>query len=427
MKETKGAWNAFHLKTKKDKSMKLKVWYILLIIMVVVLTSCDIHKSNAAPDATFVKVYESHNTDENYYPLSIIENGESGYLIASALIDSSSQVALFPRVYVLAVDKAGEVIASQLLDIQYVNPVSSWVQLNNKNYLVCMDNTTSNTRIIEVELSGTEISVQPASLSSESLNPLFSWNDDDNLLILSYSFISRNSKIECFDKNLNPIWESTFSAKQDFEEEVTRHMQKRGTEYPFFIGAFMNANGSKDYFANCLENQSLTLLFLQGSSGSITGRIYGQGLVGAISALVQITDTSMAISRYDKGDNYIFPGENIDRNTLNNTNDFIGRDIPLSQLKADAKTKAIIYSQNDKNYLLYASTTKNNQIILLFFNPETGEQVYTHYLGYGNPVEIVEVKITSDNGLAVLGKTWISERYKRIIFYKVSADQLDLD
>jgi hypothetical protein len=405
----------------------MKNIYLLIFIgTTIFLGSCDIKKSNVSPDATFVKVYESQNIDEEYYPLSIVENGNSGYLILSAIIDSSAQIALFPRVHILAINSEGDVISTLTLPIENINPVPGWLHINNKNYIVCMDQANSNTKISEIVLNGEMISINPI-ITLESQNPLYAWEDDENVLILSYSFLSRNSKVECFDQNLNPVWESSFSAKQDFETVVTQHLQKRGDELPFFAGDFINSYGSKDYFVNCLENQTIALLFINGNSGSVTGRVYGQGVVGAISSTMQLNDTSMALSRFDKGENYILPSVNIDRNTLNNTNDFIGKDIHLSQLIPNAKVDVLKYTLSTKEYLLYATTTNNNQIMLLFFDTQTGKQVYTHYLGYGNPVEVKQVIQTSDSGLAILGKTRINERYRRIILYKVSSDQLDLD
>jgi hypothetical protein len=384
--------------------------------------SCDIKKSNVSPNATFVKVYESGNIDESYFPLSIIENGNSGYLILSALDDSV--YTNFPRVHITSLTPEGNVSASLALPIQYTNPVPGWLSINNKNYFVCMDDVTLTAKLLEVSVSGKVISFSEKQLDVTRYMPVYSWSDGKNMILLSYNRLSKSSEIDLYDNNLNSVWSKSVSAVDDFENDVRLHLQKKGKEFPFFAGAIGTSSGTNDFFVNCLANYTMTLVFLSGSSGEVTGRLYAFQTGGAISSALYVNDTSYALSRYYTGDNFVNPIAKINKNIIQNTQDF--QDIPLSQLKSDAKTSVIKYHHNDTDYILFASSTKNNQIVLLFFDPITGKQVYTHYLGYGNPIEVVQVIQTKDNGLAVLGKTWINERYQRIILYKLSQDQLSL-
>jgi hypothetical protein len=237
--------------------------------------------------------------------------------------------------------------------------------------------------------------------------------------------LTRSSLIDLYDKNLNPVWITSINAVDDFENQVRLHLQKKGKEFPFFAGEILTNNGWSEYFVNCLANFTLTTVFISGNNGVVTGRLYAYQTGGAISSAMNVNDSCFSIARYHSGENYIYPLVVLDRNIIQNTKDF--NDIPLNQLNSDAKTNIINYILNDKKYILYASTTKNNQILLLFFDTETGNQIYSCTLGYGNPVEVVQIIQTKDYGLAILGKTWINQRYQRIILYKLSADQLKLE
>jgi hypothetical protein len=168
----------------------------------------------------------------------------------------------------------------------------------------------------------------------------------------------------------------------------------------------------------------MVMLFISGNSGTETGRLYSYQEGTAISSALHLAADTFTLSRYHSGDNYVFPLAAIDRNELQNTQDF--QDILMSQLKADSRMDVIKYNLEENKYILYAATSKSNQIVLIFFDAETGEQTKTHYLGYGNPVEVVSLIQTWDDGLAVLGKTWINGQYQRIILYKVSRDQVGL-
>jgi hypothetical protein len=168
----------------------------------------------------------------------------------------------------------------------------------------------------------------------------------------------------------------------------------------------------------------MAMVFLSGSSGSETGRLYNYQEETSISSSLHLEGDTFTVSRYHSGDNYIYPLAGLDRNSLQNTQDF--QDILMSQLMADSRMDVIKYTLDEAEYIVFAATSKSNQIVLLVFDRETGEQVTTHNLGYGNPVEVASLVQTSDNGLAVLGKTWINGQYQRIIFYKVSRDQIGL-
>lgn len=393
------------------------IHYLSIILLIGIIISCDVKKSNVSPEAAFVRVYESSNIDEAYYPEAILELDDKNYLILSALVDSN--LSNFPGISILALSPSGEIISSLTLPVSYSNPVPEWIQLGGKTYFICMHDISMQAKLIEVTLNGTELSYNEQ-MEFDRKMPLLVWNDGQNTLMLSYERIGRNSIIDLYDQNFNQVWGTQISTNEDFEWIIRRHIQRKGKTFPFFIGSVDDGSSVKDYFVNCLANYSMVMLFISGNSGTETGRLYSYQEGTAISSALHLEADTFTLSRYHSGDNYVFPLAVLDRNDLQNTQDF--QDILMSQLMSDSRMDVIKYTLDDKEYLVYAATSKSNQIVLMFLDSETGEQLTTHYLGYGNPVEVVSLIQTQDDGLAVLGKTWINGQYQRVILYKVSRD-----
>lgn len=393
-----------------------------LFLPLILLISCEIKNSDIAPDASFVRVYESTNIDEAYYPEDIIQLENMDYLIVSSLDDSS--FTNFPKVSLTALAPSGDIISSIVLPDNYTNPVPEWLTVNGRYYFICMDDVTLQAKILQVDLNEDNLTYSEFRELDRKM-PLYVRKEDNNILILSYDRIGRNSVIDLYDSNFNPQWASNVSANEDFENDVRLHLKKRGKLFPFFIGGIDN-DGVFDYFyVNCLANYSMAMLFLEGISGSVTGRLYTYQEETSISTALHLNQDTFAVSRFHSGDNYVFPRVSLDINELQNAENF--DDILISQLNADATMDIMLYDLNEKQYIVYASTSKSNKIVMLFFNAETGEQIYVHTLGYGNPVEVINIIQTQDKGIAVLGKTWINSQYQRMILYKLTSDQLSLD
>lgn len=400
------------------KSTKL----IGFLILTVVVSSCDIKNSDIAPEASFVRIYESTNVSERYYPQDIIQMSDGKYLVLSALIDSSQ--INFPKVSLIALDETGEVIAQEVLPETLSNPVQGWIEANGKYLFICMDDLVLEARLFEAELNGESLTYTELQ-NLEKEMPLYTWSDGEDILLLSYDYDGR-TYINKYDNNFNDQWEVSLNTGADFSGEIWNHMQKVGKPKPFFIDVIRRDDGSKDYMVNCLENYSLALVFLNGISGTVaSGRVYSWQEETGLSAALHLEGDTFSLARFHSGNSYIDPKSSLSFDEIIMTKDF--EDIHVSQLKADARMDILKYQHNNSNYIVYASTSKSNQIILLFFDAMTGEQVYMHTLGYGNPVEITNLKKSADDGLIVLGKTWINGQYQRIILYKIDKDQLDLD
>lgn len=396
-----------------------KLLRILPAMLIPAFLSCDIKESDISPDASFIRVYESTNVDEAYYPEDIIQLGSGNYLIVASLEDSS--LTNYPKISLTALSPAGEVLSSEVLPENYTNPVPGWLRMNGSQYFLCMDDISLRAKLIEVTLNGEELGYSEAAGFDQQL-PLYAWSDGSALVILSYDRVGRNSRIYGYDNNLNQTWGSQIAANEDFENAVRLHLTKQGKQFPFFIDAIHSDGNTTGFFVNCLANYSLAMVFLD-QGGTVTGRLYTYQEQTGISSGLCLGGDTFAVSRFHSGDNYIYPKVGLDVNALQNAEGF--NDIFISQLKADAPMDIMMYEKSGREFIVYASTSKQNEIFLLFFDAETGEQEYTHTLGYGNEVEVVNIIPTLDGGMAVLGKTWIGGQYQRMILYKLTSDELE--
>ena len=79
--------------------VKMKMKYLYLLIINVLVISCDIKKSNISPDNNFTRVYTDNNSSHTYYPVDVVETDDNGFLIVSGLYDSDS--LNYPKVHLL--------------------------------------------------------------------------------------------------------------------------------------------------------------------------------------------------------------------------------------------------------------------------------------------------------------------------------------
>jgi hypothetical protein len=159
-------------------------------------------------------------------------------------------------------------------------------------------------------------------------------------------------------------------------------------------------------------------------AGAETGRVYSHHENGISSALSLGADT-FAVSRFFEGENFVFPRAGLALNSIQNAKDF--QDIELSVLEDNAAMDVMLYELQNTEYIVFASTTSNSEVVLLFFDAETGEQAHTRIIGQGNNIRVVRILETLDKGLAVLGETDFNGQFKRMILIKLTAEQLEFE
>ena len=166
----------------------------------------------------------------------------------------------------------------------------------------------------------------------------------------------------------------------------------------------------------------MSLVFTDLSSDNPSGVAQGQQENGGLSSVTNLSGNSFAVSRFNFGDNYLLPRVTIDPSGTKSTINLGGN--PYPELVTDAPIVVKQIQTETENMLLYASNTRGGQIILLSFSPDTGALLGTRYLGFGNPYEVSGFSSTDDNGLVVIGSTYVAGRFARICLFKLSNEEL---
>jgi hypothetical protein len=398
--------------------MKTLKSYLLLFLSGIILIACDVKKSNIAPENNFIKVY--HNPDYNisFYPLDMLQTDDGGFLILSALEDTT--LNSFLPVYLMKTDNLGNFEWETYPDHSNVSPVPKLLYINGNYYFVCMDATTQNTRFVKIDTKTGETSQVS---SSALMFPLTAYTDSkDNVIVMNFDRVGRKTILTKYGNNFQQEWSSTFDIIGDVENQIRLHLAKKGKQYPFYIGEIDENGTIGHYYFNGFKNYTMTLVFVGAASGNQTGLLNTFQDEAAISSTVSLDSGNFAISRYYLGDNFIFPKVKIDMGTSQNANNF--NDSKLPELTPDASVRTIKNELNQKQVITYASQTRTNQLVLYIFDATDGNLLFTKYLGNDNPVEIVSLIATNEGGLALLARTFVAGRFPRIALYKLSPEQL---
>jgi hypothetical protein len=89
----------------------------------------------------------------------------------------------------------------------------------------------------------------------------------------------------------------------------------------------------------------------------------------------------------------------------------------LPELTPEAHVKILRTTINEKDVVIYASTTQSRQIGLYFYDATSGAFMSSRYLGFSNPYEVASLTPTKDGGLAVCGTTYVAGRFSNILHY----------
>ncbi len=392
--------------------------YILLLLFGMILSSCDVKKSNIAPDNNYIRVYHNQNYNVSFYPQDMLQTDDGGFLILSAMEDTSLNT--FLPVYLMKTDKFGNFQWETYPDESNVSPASHLLYLKGKYYFVCMDAITQDTRFLEIDINTGATSVA----STNSLKfPLAAYVDSkSNLLVMNFDRVGRKTILTKYNSNFQQEWSASFDIIGDVENQIRLHLVKKGKQYPFYIGEIDENGTVGHYYFNGFKNYTMTLVFVDAATGNQTGVLNTFQDEAAISSTVSLDSGNFAISRYYLGDNFIFPKVKLDMGTSQNANNF--NDNKLPELTPDAAVRIIKSELNQKEVITYGSQTRTNQLVLYLFDAKEGNLLYTKYLGSDNPVEIASLISTNEGGLAILARTFVAGRFPRIALYKLSPEQL---
>ena len=389
-------------------------------LLALLISSCDIKKSNIAPEKKFMRVFDDSNFSSSYYPLDILTTEDNGYLIlAAAKLDTTASLWK-QSPFILRTDETGMRIWERRLELPYVDPVPGIMANSNRFSLVCMDNTTQQTHIVTFDPLNGNITDDQSLDVKYPLSVYVTENND--IVLLSFDVITRKSIISKFNDNLTLQWQTQLDIIDDIRNHIIEHLNKTGETFPFFIGEVKENGLVTTYFVNCFVNYTLSMVFTDVVNGSIKGLLNGYQDQGAVSSAIFLSNNNFALSKYSFGDNYLLPNTYVDIREISSVKDMNGNFIP--ELNPDAKFIVRRYFLKGRDVIVYASDTKDNQLAIYYYEAETNFLLGTKYLFDTNPIEISSILNTPDGGLLLLARTFVVGRFPRIALIKLAPDQL---
>jgi len=239
-------------------------------------------------------------------------------------------------------------------------------------------------------------------------------DDQNNLVVLGYDYISRSSWIALFSQGFNLQSSTKLAVNTDLENQVQKHLNKTGRQFPFFIGEWSDG-GESGYFVNCFNNYSLRTTFLDGGLSN-RGNIYSFQTEAALSSLAQREGNNYALSRFYGGNNYLLGDVEVDITTSQNFNDITGKLLHELTLNAPVISKKV--SIQETEYLIFCSQTNSNSVIVYQHAAEADSLLATHYNYFNERIEVADMIQTKDGGLAILAQMYVLGKYKRPVLIK---------
>ena len=384
----------------------MKFRYLLILLLGILMSACDISENEIEPSATFTKIYDDSRFSEFHTPVDVIQAADSGYLV---LVDRKIDGQIFSGIGILKTDDAGAILQFNEVGNDLVYPVNSWLVLNGQLHFVAMSSNTLQAQLVAVDNDGNIGTITPL---NGLTYPMVAAADGAGFLLQSYNSVDKKTVISSISASgqLQSLVEFDIGAGENIEVPIIDHFTKNGPHLPFQIGR----TGNLVYF-NGFYNYTLSLVFTDLSDDTPNGVCQGQQNNGGISGVSALGQNLFAISRFNFGDNYLTPMASIPTNGIMSSVDIPGNTFP--ELVKDA---AVSISQDPvTNTLIYASTTKSSRIILLGFDASTGELKGTKYLGNLNPFEAGSMSFTGDGGLILAGRTDLEGRFSRIVLFKL--------
>ncbi len=395
-------------------------YFIYILLICTAFVSCDISDNDVDPANSFLKIYDNNTFDADFTPIDVQQTSDGGYLVLGA---SKLDNSLFNGVYLMKVDETGTFVSEQNLSEQFISPAGELMKLNNNYYFMAMTETDWNAFLFVANDSGNVATPIPLGANyplSATLvdNELIysNYNNGNQQIQISRAIIGENGSVGNFQGQSFSIGEGEDGA---IEEIILDHFTRTNRKFPFFVGKTSN----NLYFYNGFYNFTFSTVFVDITDNEPVGQIQGTRETAGLSSAVHLSGNEFAISRFEDGDNFIVPQTTVNVTSLTESSVNITGN-PFPELIDDAPVKLKQLEIDGRFVLLYGSTTRSGQIILLAYSPDTQELLGTKYLGFSNPYRFASFNLTDDNGLIVLGSTSVAGRFERFCLFKLSTEEL---
>jgi hypothetical protein len=280
-----------------------------------------------------------------------------------------------------------------------------------------MDRNTLRPHLASISASG---DLNFTALNMSTSYPLAAGlNRNNELILLSYNQDSRESvmSLVSIDGQIQNQASYSIGAGNNVLEAITDHFTRRKDRLPFFCGQAPNSS----YYFNGFYNFTMSLVFTD-LGDDPTGVIQGQNTDAAMKYLLPIGGNNYAFIAYQFSDHFLSGSTELSANSVTSSVNYFNRKVP--EIAPNAISKIVDYSFGTDEYAIIASETEGRQVILYFFDKNTGDLINTLFLGTLNPFTFADLEVFEDGGIAVLGTTFLADRFERVYLQKISRTQL---
>ncbi len=402
--------------------MKNTARIISIILLALLINSCDISKNKKEGPEYVLKIYNTTSIAASFKPKDVVTLPDGSYLVLSTTpIPNSS----FSGISVSKISSTGEFMGSATLDANWAYAIPNLFAINQKYYTIAMDVTSLSALLIEVDqnlvakLSSTIDAIQypiSAGLDGDNQFVIQSYNREDKETIVSKVNISG---AETARKSF-PIG----FGDNDVEVPILRHFTREDERLPFLSGSL---GGGRFYFNGFYNYHLSTVYFSFGSSAVKPGYLLGFETDRMINGFLPLGGGFFALSKSDYKNYELIP--RVQLNTADaqfSSNDDLKGGYKLPELKGNTSIKIRRLTLKGKDVVVYISDTKGKQLVLYFYDANSGVLLSTKYLGDSNPFEMGGIVVTPTNSLVIIGTCYVGSRYPKICYFSLTENQLTL-
>lgn len=388
------------------------------LMLLLVFPGCEINQKDLKPEDGFVKIYNHPDQQLAFYPESVVELEEGGFLYLSAIKNEASDIE-YPTAYLVKTNARGEMEWSR--EYEWLAPAPRLIRSGSQIGFIAM-NQQFEAYAVLVEMSGGDIA---GSHPLEVTMPLVAYQDQDGkLLVLGYDFVTRSSWIARFSASFTLERSIQLPVNTDLEYLVQRHLNRTGQDFPFFIGAYQTTGGS-GYYVNCFYNYTLRGVFLDHASLGATGDVYSFQIEEGISSLLHLSENRFGMTSYYEGNNFLVSAAEIDVSASQNIKDLPGT--PLYEITEKAAVRSRKIEVEGTEYSLFLSQTHSNSLVGYQIEPVSDSLVKTHHISFDERVQVADCIQTADGGVTILASIHILGKYRRPLLVKMREDAFLMD
>lgn len=377
----------------------------LVIAILFVFSACQKETEAFRPDEKFNSIFDNPSEGMNYSPIDVIQTQDGGYLV---LASSNNN-----QVFVLKATGRGEFVWSSTMSSAFIDPIGEIIQSEGNYYFIV--STLEDKTAVLVEVKDLEQTIAPIRTYTNYRRPLaFGYLNPDNYLLLTNND-TLGAVLSKIQNGFAMEWARSFDEILNSNAILDDYLSTNDPQ--FFVGAYNN--GATLYF-NSLREEGMALTYTD-DQGIETGNIISEG-GSAVNSIEAYTNGTGAFN-YTVGNNGFFVNQTALSNSASlNINDLNGELLPDRLVGRNAISSLITLTITP--YLLSAFTTTDGRIKLNFYEGNGGELTAFDYLGGNDPLEVVKIISTEDQGLVVLAKTVLGGVKERINLFKIPREEL---